>query len=236
MNQSAYELTGRMMTEQTRRLEAITDNLANSATPGYRRTQVSTPSFDQVLQGTADPSRRSMDLTNGGFRNTGVPTDFAITGSGFFVLEKDGREFLTRNGQFAVAGDGRLTTPSGFAVLGEDGPINLPPDVDMSRMNVDGDGTVRADGQALGRLRITEPADAGLLERVGPSLLRLPAGAATRTPPEFSVTNRSLEGSNTSVFQEMADMMSSFRSFQMCHKLLQTQDASQSSMIKTYSA
>jgi flagellar hook-basal body protein len=172
MNSSAYGLTARMMVEQNQKLQTITDNLANSATPGYRRDRVSAKAFDQLLMEKAGPPQISVDLSDGSLRNTGNPLDFAISGKGFFVLESDnGRQYLTRNGQFLLSGEGNLVTPAGLTVQSESGSINLPADTDMTKFSVDPDGSIRLDGRTMAKLLIVEPGNSALLKRVGPSLL-----------------------------------------------------------------
>ena len=98
-------------TAQTDRLDACTENLANSMTPGYRRVIATQGKFDDVLrQATADPSKPAnnmvVDFTPGPCHQTDNPLDMAINGKGFFVVQKDGNEYYTRNGTFSRAPDG----------------------------------------------------------------------------------------------------------------------------------
>jgi flagellar hook protein FlgE len=115
---------------QSNALSVIANNLANLNTDGYKDEQTSFRDLFYQTVGTTgggNPIQMgngssvetvSSDFTDGSPDNTGVPTDMAITGEGFFVTQKDGTMQYTRAGNFTISKDGLLTTQDGQAVLG----------------------------------------------------------------------------------------------------------------------
>jgi flagellar hook protein FlgE len=111
-------------------LSVISNNLANLNTVGFKDQ---TASFQDLFYqtvgatGAGNPTQIgagsgigsiSTNFTNGSFDTSGVPTDVAITGEGFFVTQKDGALSYTRNGHFTIQSDGELDTQDGKAVMG----------------------------------------------------------------------------------------------------------------------
>jgi flagellar basal-body rod protein FlgF len=157
--------------QQLLQQQAVTaHNLANAGTTGYK---AETTAFRVApVVGPGMPTRAyavdtttGADLTPGSVQATGRDLDVAIEGPGFFSVEaKDGTEAYTRSGSFDVSPDGELITRTGLTVLGEGGPITVPPD---SKIQVGRDGTVSATtpGQSatvnvVGRLKLVNPAAA----------------------------------------------------------------------------
>ncbi len=118
------------LTADATALSAIANNLANQNTTGYKDTQVlfsdlfyqslgTTGAGDpiQVGAGTAVGSMPSM-FTQGSVQSTGVPTDVAIQGDGFFAVQQDGVTSYTRAGDFSVDSNNFLVTSAGQQVLG----------------------------------------------------------------------------------------------------------------------
>lgn len=210
-------------------MNAISENLANSATPGYLRNVVVTRQFDKELSERL--SFASTDTSAGPLRTTDNPFDFAINGTGFFVVEKNGNLFLTRHGHFAPNADGTLVTTDGQTVSGEGGPIQVPRDVPFDSITVNGDGTIRSGQNTIGKLRIVSPGNPSGLRRTGTTTFAAPNDMK---PPEegVQVLNRTLEGSNTSVFEEMAEMTSASRSFEACQRMLKAMDQAESNLVR----
>lgn len=220
-------------------MEVVTDNLANSATPGYRCIRTANKTFDDILGGATRTqgqkpavSRTQIDLRPGPIRVTGRPLDFSIMGSGFFVVTKDGRELHTRNGQFQTDADGSLTTAEGLPVMGTAGRITIPIATDMSSLTVDADGTIRVGRDVIANLRIDDFADSTQLQKIGQTLILAPQNEEASAATNARVSNRTLEGSNTSVFEEMAEMISCMRAYESCQKILQMLDQTEGQTIK----
>ncbi len=233
------------MLYQMDRLEAVTDNLANSAAPGYKKTVSSQSAFDAMVEkasvpgmpdsGYSQAARRSVDFSPGPLRTTDNPLDFAINGDGFFVVEQDERTFYTRNGRFQLDPNGQLVTTGGFVVQGRDGPLTLPPDADLSQLTVDADGTLRSDERELGAIRLAGFSDTSVLNRVGPTLFSAPADVEPEIPQNSRATNRAVEGANTSIYEEMAELIGTTRSFEISQRMLKQLDQSAGETIRQLS-
>jgi flagellar basal-body rod protein FlgF len=168
-------------------LDRLAADIANAATAGYKseRTtdaQANRPQFDSVLQTAIDvaPGGRRLNVAAGPMNTTGRDLDFAIEGSGFFVVETPGGTRYTRNGAFTVSETGALVTADGASVVGDSGPISLGP----GKVTVERDGTLRAGGVVAGKLS-TIPGSCGA------SLVC--SSAATASHPPRSRRRRSRE-------------------------------------------
>lgn len=225
----------------TRRLEMISENLANARTPGFRSGEVltsPTDSFRHVYghRLIADGERDATDLSQGSLQMTDRPLDFALSGDGFFVVGHGDQEYLTRNGHFDVNADGELVSAAGHRVLGDDGaPIQVPGGASLNSIHVSEDGTLQADKQVIGQLRIERVTSEQHLRRVGTTLFTAPRQA--REPaPDTRVVGRTLEGSNTVVFQELSNLMLLTRSVEALQRAQASEAQAQSKMIDALSA
>jgi flagellar basal-body rod protein FlgF len=213
--------------------EVLSNNIANVQNDGFQRDRVA---FRRVLADLASalPEQglvAARDRTPGSVQTTGNPLDFAIEGAGYFVVQRpDGRELMTRTGAFALGTDGTLQTLDGNRVLGDGGPISLPP----GTVTAGADGTLFVDGQAVGALRIVD-ADPSDVERAGSNTLGLVEGAGFRERPAATrVVHRSLEGSNVEAVTEMVDMMRLVREFEANVKAMDIQGETLKRLIEQY--
>jgi flagellar basal-body rod protein FlgF len=234
-----------MIAGQTERLEAATENLANCTNPGYRRLQVDHKLFEAALQnavqspGNWQDGKRfdpvSVDFTPGPLRMTSCPTDFAINGdnSTFFVVENSGKELYTRNGHFQVDAQGNLMNSDGYAVLGPNGPINIPPNTDLTSLVVDDSGALRSHGKMVEALKLASFPDTKRLIRAGTTLFSTPDDMKPNdSSPDAKIINGALESSNTTVFEEMAEVISCMRAYEACQKMIRNQDEAEGRMIQ----
>jgi flagellar basal-body rod protein FlgF len=223
--------------QQLLQQQAVTaHNLANASTTGYK---AETTTFRVApVTGPGQPTRAyalestpGADLTAGTVQATGRDLDVAIEGPGFFAVEAtDGTEAYTRAGSFDVSPDGQLTTRTGLTVLGEGGPIVVPPD---SKIQVGRDGTISATtpGQSaavnvVGKLKLVNP-DAAALQKGGDGLFRQKSGQPADADPAVGVTAGALESSNVNAVAAMVDMISLARNFEMQMKLIQNADGNE---------
>ena len=211
------------------RQATVAHNLANATTTGFR-AQIDQYRAVPVV-GDALPTRAfAVDSTTGAafrpgsLQQTGRALDVAVQGDGWFVVQAaDGSEALTRNGSFKLDENGQLTTHDGLPVLGDGGPLAVPPGRNIA---VGRDGTISLvpDGSAastsLGKLKLVNPPAAGLA-RGDDGLFRLRDGGGFDADPKVRVVDGALEGSNVNVVGEMVDMISLARQFDMQMKLLQ---------------
>ena len=214
MDQPGYIILSRL-SAQTRTTQVLANNIANADTPGYRAER---PLFAAHLTGAgADRVAYSLDRatwrdTSGGpIATTGNPLDLALRGEGFFAVETEAGERYTRAGRFTLDGEGRLTDAEGHAVLGVGGtPIAFGPG--DTRIEVQGDGTVRSEGGVVGRLRIVRFADPQRLRAEGNRLF-----AADDQPEEVArpqIVQGAVEGSNVSPIAEITRLTQDVRDFQ----------------------
>jgi flagellar basal-body rod protein FlgG len=162
--------------------------------------------------------------------------DCAIRGDGFFVVSKDGKDYFTRKGDFHKDSDGRLLTADGAEVQGEGGTIQIPQNTVLNSILVTDDGTVRADARIIGKLKIAEFEDPSKLLRAGDTLFAAPEGVEPIGDVTNSqVSNRTLEHSNTSVSEEMADLIKTMRNYQACQKMIRNYDENTGRMIQHFS-
>jgi flagellar basal body rod protein FlgG len=203
-------------------LDRLATDIANIGTAGYKgereaRAVAERPQFEAALQSAIDTTfgGRRLDSSDGAIAQTGRPLDVAIDGKGFFVVSTAGGNLYTRNGHFTIDGSRRLVTEEGDPVLGTGGPITLGP----GDVRIDNDGTVWTGETRAGRLSVVTFADAGGLERDHGTLLRAPG----QTPTAFDealVHGGSLEQSNVSVSDRLAELTTVSRGFEALQKAM----------------
>ena len=207
------------------------NNLANATTTGFR-AQID--QFRAVpVQGAILPTRAFVvdsttgsDFRGGAIQHTGRELDVAVQGDGWIAVQAaDGTEAYTRNGSLKMDENGVLLTRDGLTVRGDGGPLSIPPGRNIA---VARDGTISLvpDGSAatgltsVGRLKLVNPAEAGLA-RGDDGLFRLKDGNAADADPTVTLISGALESSNVNVVDEMVNMISLARQFDMQMKLLQ---------------
>jgi flagellar basal-body rod protein FlgF len=212
---------------------ATAHNLANATTNGYR---AETHAFRVVpVVGDGLPTRAHVvdastgtDFSQGPIQQTGRDLDVAIQGEGWLTVQTpSGGEAYTRSGNLQVDMSGALVTHNGMTVLGDGGPITLPPNANIV---VAKDGTVsgvpqgQSAVQVLGRLKLVNP-PAAELQRGDDGLFRMRNGNNADTDPNVSLTSGALEGSNVNVVEAMVNMIALSRSFEMHMKFLENAEA-----------
>ena len=226
---------------------AVSENLANVNTPGFRAVL---NTFRAVpLAGEGLPTRTFVvdstpgaDFTPGILQQTGRDLDVAVNGEGWIAVQgADGKEAYTRNGSFQITPSGVLQTRTGLNVMGDGGPISIPPDTEVTFARDGTISTVPSGSQATsvivaGRLKLVNP-PAEQLERGGDGLFRLKDGTVAAADANVSVAPGSLEGSNVNSVEAMVSMISLARKFDMQMKMLQSADnnARQASQIMNIS-
>jgi flagellar basal-body rod protein FlgF len=216
---------------QTQRLQALaTNNLAHAGTDGFRADLRAAMTLEMNGPGFASRAVSGLmpggvDLTPGPIMRTGNPLDVAIQGEGFFAVEaKDGTEAYTRAGAFTVDASGMLLTQDGRPVLGDGGPITLPP-YEQVLIGDDGTISVRPKGAGgaqlaqVGRLRLVNPPEAQVVKRPD-GLLGLADGSNAAPAAEVRVVSGSLEGSNVNAVGAMVRQIELARQFEAQVKLM----------------
>jgi len=226
---------------------AVSENLANANTPGFRATLNTFRAVPLVGEGLPTrtfvvDSTAGADFTPGILQQTGRALDVAINGAGWIAVQgADGTEAYTRNGSFQVSPNGVLQTRTGLNVVGDGGPITIPPDTEVTFAKDGTISTVPSGGQAtsvivVGRLKLVNPSPEQL-DRGGDGLFRLKDGTSATADANVSAAPGSLEGSNVNTVEAMVNMISLARKFDMQMKMLQTADnnARQASQIMSIS-
>lgn len=232
MNVSLYQASA-AMSANMRWQETVAENLASSSIPGYKRQDAI---FSGVQTGALVPgmnaeraslprAETTTSFSQGSIRATGVKTDVAIEGEGFFEIQlQGGRTGYTRDGEFRINAEGQLTTKRGEPVLGDGGPIQ----VDVRKgdpVEIASTGEVSQGEDVLGRLRLVKFSQPEQLESIGGGcyIAANPTTVAEEvTRP--SMRQGSLEGANTSPVTEMASLITVMRLNEANQKMIQLQD------------
>jgi flagellar basal-body rod protein FlgG len=251
MLRSLYTAATGMDAQQTK-LDVIANNLANASTTGFKKTRAdfqdllsetiraatppnaqggSQPTALQVGLGvrTASTSRA---FAQGDMINTKNPLDLAIEGGGFFRIQRaNGDMAYTRDGSFRLDATGRVVTQLGEVV--EPG-ITIPPDA--TNITVNSDGTVQAklpnrtDMSTIANIQIATFANPGGLEAIGNNLFLATASSGDPIVVKpgdqgtGSLSQGNLEGSNVSAVEEMINMITTQRNYELNSKIVESAD------------
>lgn len=220
------------MSAQQLQLDAISNDLANLSTNGYKSERVA---FSDLLYNkvniagteTTAGAGASAQLigrteTQGALKETGNPLDLAIEGSGFFQVSRpNGTKALTRDGTFKVDADGEIANAAGDRLVP---PIKLPAGVEAAEVRIASDGTLTVNGKKLGQIQLVTVASPDHLRGEGGSLLTPTAESGEPHATKAGLIHQgALEDSNVDVGRDMSTMMSTERSFQMASTAIQTE-------------
>jgi flagellar basal-body rod protein FlgG len=224
------------MMAQQQKLDAVSNDLANANTTGYKRLRVGfsdllyerggrpTTSDDAQFGTGSRVVNSGRKFQQGNLQNTGDPLNVGLEGDGFIKVKlSDGRQGLTRDGDLHIDGLGRLATSFGGIVQPQ---ITIPDGVQPSRITIGGDGTVTADGRNVGKIALASVRSPGNLQSVGENAFVTTArsGNAVAAPAATVLKQGVLEASNTDVSESMTDMIEAQRTYQLTSKAIQTAD------------
>jgi flagellar basal-body rod protein FlgF len=214
---------------QERRMDVVAKNLANSQTVGYKREKVVFKTFlaksvagspHMKVQGDKVFNRVSgtfLDWKSGTQRPTGNAADLALNGDGFFVVQTPRGQEYTRSGNFLVSDKRQLTTLDGLPILGESGPIVIPP----GKLLVNGQGDITVDGATVDTLKIVNIKDLASSTRVGERYItKGPVEPALST----SIIQGSLEESNVNAIEEFVSLIDLSRQYEAAQKVVHAMD------------
>lgn len=217
------------------RQEALSHNLANANTTGFRADLTAFRAVPVRAEGAATTrvfaleATAGFDPSAGPMMATGRSLDVAVRGEGWIAVQTPaGDEAYTRAGALVVGADGSLQSPGGFQVVGEGGPIVLPQNAEVA---IGSDGTVSAKvgnqpPTQVGRIKLVNPPAAELLK--GPDgLMRTIAGDPAPADPLVRLADGTLEGSNVNVVEAMVGMIALQRQFEIQMRLLQTAETNE---------
>jgi flagellar basal-body rod protein FlgG len=231
-----YTAAAGMAAQQTR-IDAVSNDLANVDTTGYKSARVA---FKDLVYDSAQGYGAAKAVTigagaaassigrssaQGDLQQTGRSLDVALNGPGFLQVKlANGKPALTRDGNLEVAPDGRLRLSNGGQLV--DPAITIPKGADDSAIKIGSDGTVSYQGKSLGQLKIVDvPAESGLQGAADNTYVTTKASGATRAANKSTIlTQGTLEASNVDEASAMTDMIEAQRAYQMASKAIQTQD------------
>ncbi|WP_373355325.1 flagellar hook-basal body complex protein [Pseudoroseicyclus sp. CXY001] len=208
-------------------MQSIANNIANSATTGYRAEGMIFSEF-VALTGQGEPSLsmglgdvRRLSVAQGALTQTGGAFDLAVEGPGYFVVATPQGERLTRAGAFSPSANGDLVTPEGYGVLDAGGaPVFVPQGA--GPVAIAADGTISAGGQPIGQIGLVRPLDPGAMQRSDGVLFE--AAAGWEPEPEGRMVQGFLEQSNVNPLLEVARMIEVQRAYELGQGLAERED------------
>lgn len=216
-------MTGAKQTEYAQAINS--NNLANVSTTGFRAdlhsfssTPVDGPGVESRVNAVVDSY--GTDFSQGPIANTGRDLDVAVRGEGFIAVQApDGSEAYTRAGDLRVEAGGLLSTGAGHLVMGDGGPVAIPPNGSLLIGN-DGTISIQPLGQGpetlsiVDRIKLVNP-DTARLQKGEDGLLRLPDGESADADASVALTSGALEQSNVNVARTLVNMIELARQYEM---------------------
>jgi flagellar basal-body rod protein FlgF len=231
------------MTSQMKKMDVVSNNIANLNTGGFKRDVVVSRAFtdeithriDDISDTKKNPKIGKMslgvfvdevvtDFTTGALINTGANLDVAISGQGFFsiqITDKKGNvtEKYSRDGAFTLASDGTLSTKSGGVVLGNEGPIVL----NSADVTIDENGNVYSNNELVDTLKLVDIEDVGTLRKFGDNLFETTKDSNVKPFTGTTIQNF-LENSNINSVREMIEMITLSRVYETNQKMIGIHD------------
>lgn len=208
-------------------LDLLANNLANAQTSGFKTDREFYTLFtasEAAEPGAYDPTqmpeieRNWTDYAQGNLRQTANPTDLAISGAGFFTVTGPYGPLYTRNGTFKLTPAGRLVTPEGYPLLGNDSqPIQLDP---SQRLELTAQGELRQGGQVAGTVQPVSFVRTSDLSKQGASYFRFDGQATSISPASGEVLQGKLEDSNVGSAESAVRLVTVMRQFEMLQKAI----------------
>lgn len=245
MVKGLYTASTGMINEQ-RRVDILSNNLANASTTGYKKEGSTSEAFKDVLAVKIKDSSEAYiprrlgsmsmgvkigevytDYSQGSFHETGNDFDLAISGDGFFSVEftnKAGETstMYTRDGNFISNVNGEIVNKNGDFLLDTAGNhITIDPN---QPVEIDRTGTIRQNNVAVATIGIADFTDYDYLEKYGENYYTALEGA-TQQESTAQVYSGYLESSNVQVVQEMVDLINFQRAYETNQKMIQSFDS-----------
>jgi flagellar basal-body rod protein FlgF len=210
------------------------NNLANSQTTGFQSDWEQFRSMPVFGSGFptrvyAMTERPGTNFSPGALQTTGRELDVAINGAGLFAVQgADGKEAYTRAGDLRVTPEGLLQTGSGLQVLGQNGPVSIPP---AQKLAIGKDGTISviplgSNATTLAvvdRVKMVKPVLENM-EKLNGGLLHVKDGKLLEADANVTLVSGALEGSNINAIQCMVEMIELARNFELQIKVMKTTD------------
>ena len=214
------------------RQATVANNLANANTVGFRAEVASQRPLwlrGGEFQGRAPASEEvvNADMKAGAFISTGRDLDVAMQGDAMLAVQADdGEESYTRRGDLMISPSGLLTTGDGVPVMGDGGPITMPP-ADKIMVGADGKISIVPEGgdptqmQQVAQLKIVSPKGSEIVKGLD-GLFKVRGGGTLPSDPDAKITQGALEQSNVNTSDALVQMIEASRSWETQIKLLTT--------------
>ena len=231
MDRSVYiAMTG--ATQTMRAQDAVSHNLANASTVGFKSELSAFQSVPVLGPGASTRINAvaqgvGQDETQGSIQSTGRSLDVAVNGQGWIAVQAtDGSEAYTRAGNLQLDAEGNLTDSRGNPVMGTGGPITIP---QSSQISVGKDGTISAVpmGQgpdtiaAVGQIKLANP-DVTQMSEGADGLMHMNDGSSADADDTVTLTSGALEASNANPSSELVRMISLSRQYEMQVRSIKT--------------
>jgi flagellar basal-body rod protein FlgF len=213
---------------------ANANNLANAQTSGFksdleqfRSMPVYGPGFPSRVYAMAE--RPGTDLSPGAMQQTGRELDVAVEGDGWIAVQgPDGKEAYTRAGDLRITPEGLLQTGTGLQVMGQDGPISLPP---AQKLEIGKDGTISmvplganaTNTAVIDRIKLVKP-ELQNLEKRSDGLMHLKDNQTAEASADVTLVQGAIEGSNVNTIGAMVDMIELAKNFELQTKVMKSAD------------
>ena len=208
----------------------VANNLANASTTGFRADLQSfraMPSQGEGYQSRVfvQTERPGYNFSEGGLITTGNSMDIAVKGKGWIAVQRpDGSEGYTRAGDLKINQNGLLENSRGFQILGNGGPIAIPP---VEKMQIGADGTItiiplgapKTAVQVLDRIKLVNPESVNIKKGVD-GLFENMDGTIEPADSSVNLITETLEGSNVNAISELTDMIALSRQFELKVKFM----------------
>ncbi|MCK5888733.1 MAG: flagellar basal-body rod protein FlgF [Methylococcales bacterium] len=218
------------------------NNLANVNTTGFKADYEQFRAMPVLGEGFptrvyAMTERPGSDMTMGPLQTTGNDLDIAIKGDGWIAVEdSNGQEAYTRAGDLKITPEGRLLIGSGRVVMGENGPIAIPP---AEKIDIGRDGTIsiiplgsdKTNVAIVGQIKLVSP-DLKNIEKRNDGLMHTKNGRTLAASADVSLVQGALEGSNVNAVSALVDMIELSKNFELQIKMMKTIDEVSSSSSK----
>ncbi|RJQ84832.1 MAG: flagellar basal-body rod protein FlgF [Desulfobacteraceae bacterium] len=241
MSGTIYQAAAGALLQQMR-LDMLTNNLANINTTGYKADvpvfqildDQSAPAAEApAIPGGLSPYAASMyartNFAPGPLARTGNPLDVAVAGRGFFEIQAPEGSRFSRKGNFTVNEQGVLATTEGWPVMGQGGEISI----DGSRIEINDNGDVYVDGEAVDTLRIVDFAEPGQLRKTGQTYFVPEEGTEGEILEEGAaqIVQGFLESSNVDAIRTMTELIETLRVFESYQRIIRTADEATSKTV-----
>ncbi len=237
-----YESATAMAIEDVRH-DVIANNIANAATPGFKKETTSLHPFDEIMSsatrkiGESDSLYQSpissqgmeshIDFEQGPMKQTGNELDVAINGDGFFAIQTPDGIRYTRAGNFSLNPNGQLVMTGNpeHQVLGTgNAPITITNN--EGEIFIDRGGNIVAGGDLVGKLQVSDFEMPYRLRKIGKNLF-MPEeedSATDAVAGSYAIERKALEMSNVNIIEEMVAMIINQRNFELGQRMIMAQD------------